>query len=268
MMSTAPTSRARPPASTSPRPTRARWSGSATSPTTTGPTSATSRSPPTAARTGCQGSEPAGVTGGGTVAAARRRQPVRLERRTAPACTTSSTLRQLAGRSPPASPAGARRRVRPGQPEEVLRLLRRHVLRQHRRRRHLHRARRPACPPTGNVRFKAVPGREGDIWLAGGTTDATYGLWHSTDSGATFTKVAAVTRATASASARPHRARPTRRSTRRKIDGVAGIFRSDDAGATWVRINDDRTSTADAARRSPATRASTAGSTSAPTAAA
>jgi xyloglucan-specific exo-beta-1,4-glucanase len=36
-------------------------------------------------------------------------------------------------------------------------------------------------PLNGPVRFKAVPGREGDIWLAGGAEwDNTYGLWHST----------------------------------------------------------------------------------------
>src|SRR5690606_7885522 len=41
-------------------------------------------------------------------------------------------------------------------------------------------------PPVGNVRFRAVPGRAGDIWLAGGATDGVYGLWRSTDAGATF----------------------------------------------------------------------------------
>ena len=37
-------------------------------------------------------------------------------------------------------------------------------------------------PLSAPVKFKAVPGREGDIWLAGGSeTDNAYGLWHSTD---------------------------------------------------------------------------------------
>ena len=48
-------------------------------------------------------------------------------------------------------------------------------------------------PVSGPVRFKAVAGREGDIWLAGGAEfDNAYGLWHSTDSGASFVKLANV----------------------------------------------------------------------------
>src|SRR4029078_625203 len=44
-------------------------------------------------------------------------------------------------------------------------------------------------PVGGPVRFKAVPGREGDIWLAGGAEwDNTYGLVHSTDSSHALTK--------------------------------------------------------------------------------
>jgi xyloglucan-specific exo-beta-1,4-glucanase len=40
-------------------------------------------------------------------------------------------------------------------------------------------------PPTGTSGyFKAVPGRGGDLWLAGGsTTSGVHGLWHSTDRG-------------------------------------------------------------------------------------
>jgi hypothetical protein len=44
--------------------------------------------------------------------------------------------------------------------------------------------------PTTSVHFKARPGAEGDIWLAGDT-----GLFHSTNSGASFTKAASVTEA-------------------------------------------------------------------------
>ncbi len=39
------------------------------------------------------------------------------------------------------------------------------------------------------IHITAVPGREGDIWLAGGGSWTSYGLWRSTDSGATFTPV-------------------------------------------------------------------------------
>ena len=95
-------------------------------------------------------------------------------------------------------------------------------------------------PSSGNVSFKAVPGRDGDIWLAGGT-GATYGLWHSTDSGATFTRLANVQEADNIGFGR---AAPGQSYmalyTIAKIDDVRGIFRSDDAGATWVRINDDQ----------------------------
>jgi hypothetical protein len=97
-------------------------------------------------------------------------------------------------------------------------------------------------PLQGPVRFKAVPGREGDIWLAGGAEfDNAYGLWHSTDSGATFTRVTNVQEADnigfgKAAPGQPYMALYTSA----QIGGVRGIFRSDDAGATWVRINDDQ----------------------------
>jgi hypothetical protein len=90
--------------------------------------------------------------------------------------------------------------------------------------------------PTENVKFKAVAGIEGDIWLAGNT-----GLFHSTNSGASFTKITAVTdarnvalgRAAPGASYQAVFVVGT-------IDGVTGVYRSDNAGAGWVRINDDR----------------------------
>jgi hypothetical protein len=95
-------------------------------------------------------------------------------------------------------------------------------------------------PATGQVRFKAVPGRAGDVWLAGGATGAAYGLWHSTDRGATFARVAGVDEADTIGFGRaaPGQTYPALY-TSAKIAGVRGIFRSDTAGATWVRINDD-----------------------------
>ncbi|KQY43997.1 cellulose-binding domain-containing protein [Cellulomonas sp. Root137] len=96
-------------------------------------------------------------------------------------------------------------------------------------------------PTAGNVRFAAVPGREGDVWLTGGTTTGTYGMWHSTNSGASFTKIAAVDQGDAIGfgKAAPGAGYPAIY-TSSKISGVRGIFRSIDAGATWVRINDDQ----------------------------
>ncbi len=86
------------------------------------------------------------------------------------------------------------------------------------------------------AKFKAMPGKEGDIWLAGDT-----GLFHSTNSGTSFTKVSTVT------SARNigfGKAAPGRTNmalfTLGVIDGVSGLYRSDDTGATWVRINDNQ----------------------------
>ncbi|MBA2946593.1 cellulose binding domain-containing protein [Streptomyces himalayensis] len=95
-------------------------------------------------------------------------------------------------------------------------------------------------PAEGNVRFKAVPGKEGDIWLAGGSTTGAYGLWHSTDAGATFTKVSGVEQADTIGfgKAAPDASYQTLY-TSAKIGGVRGIFRSTDAGQSWVRINDD-----------------------------
>ncbi|MFJ5833769.1 cellulose binding domain-containing protein [Streptomyces sp. NPDC093089] len=95
-------------------------------------------------------------------------------------------------------------------------------------------------PVTGPVRFKAVPGRKGDIWLAGGSTGSTYGLWHSTDGGAAFTRVAGVDQAdtVGFGKAAPGASYPALYSSA-KIGGVRGIFRSTDAGASWVRVNDD-----------------------------
>ncbi|WP_117208593.1 WD40/YVTN/BNR-like repeat-containing protein [Allorhizocola rhizosphaerae] len=89
--------------------------------------------------------------------------------------------------------------------------------------------------------FKVVPGVEGHIWLAGGTTDGVKGMWRSTDSGASFTKLANVEEADTigfgkAAPGQSYMALYTSA----KIGGVRGIYRSDNQGATWVRVNDDQ----------------------------
>ncbi|MFD5316276.1 cellulose binding domain-containing protein [Streptomyces sp. NPDC127098] len=87
--------------------------------------------------------------------------------------------------------------------------------------------------PTGDVRFAAVPGRGGDIWLAGG------GLWRSTDSGTSFARISAIDADTVGfGAAAPGAAYQTLYSSG-VVAGVRGIYRSTDTGATWVRINDD-----------------------------
>jgi hypothetical protein len=90
-------------------------------------------------------------------------------------------------------------------------------------------------PATGG-RFKALPRAEGDLWLAGEN-----GLFHSTDSGATFTRLSAASKAVGIGfgAAAPGRTYPALYAMA-TIGGVTGVHRSDDAGATWVRINDDR----------------------------
>jgi xyloglucan-specific exo-beta-1,4-glucanase len=91
-------------------------------------------------------------------------------------------------------------------------------------------------PSSGTGQFKAVPGREGDLWLCGSD-----GLYHSTDSGSSFIKLANVqaTDTIGFGKAAPGKDYMALY-TCAKIDDVRGIFRSDDAGATWVRVNDDQ----------------------------
>ncbi|GKQ35222.1 cellulose binding domain-containing protein [Streptomyces sp. A012304] len=95
-------------------------------------------------------------------------------------------------------------------------------------------------PSGDSVRFKALPGTKGDIWLAGGASDGAYGLWHSTDGGATFAKLSNVQQAdTIGFGKAASGASYQTLYTSAKIAGVRGIFRSTDKGATWTRINDD-----------------------------
>jgi hypothetical protein len=95
-------------------------------------------------------------------------------------------------------------------------------------------------PTTGSARFKAVPGRAGHVWLAGGGTDGAYGLWVSENSGTTFRKLQGVEQAETIGFGKAARGRSyPALYTSAKIHGKRGIFRSDDRGARWERINDD-----------------------------
>jgi hypothetical protein len=88
--------------------------------------------------------------------------------------------------------------------------------------------------------MRAVPGITGDVWLAGGSVaNNVYGLWHSTNAGASFTKLANVTQADiiGFGKAAPGTTYPTL-FTNAEIDGVRGIFASTNEGTTWTQIND------------------------------
>jgi photosystem II stability/assembly factor-like uncharacterized protein len=82
---------------------------------------------------------------------------------------------------------------------------------------------------------KAVAGHEGDLWLPTST-----GLYHSTDSGASFTRLATIDSAplVGFGVAAPGATSPAVYVVG-TVNGMYGIFRSDDAGASWVRINDN-----------------------------
>lgn len=85
-----------------------------------------------------------------------------------------------------------------------------------------------------NANVKAMPGIEGDIWVAGKG-----GIWHSVDSGTTFTKLSSVQDAISIGfgKAAPGQNYMALYSAA-KINNVQAIFRSDDEGKTWTRIND------------------------------
>lgn len=88
---------------------------------------------------------------------------------------------------------------------------------------------------TNQAQPRTVPGREGDLWLP-----LANGLYHSTDSGASFTKIGAIESAPLAGfgMAAPGASYPALY-VAGTVSGLSGIFRSDDIGASWTRINDD-----------------------------
>jgi hypothetical protein len=85
--------------------------------------------------------------------------------------------------------------------------------------------------------IRTAPGREGDVWvgLKGG------GLSRSTNSGASFSKIAKVTYcgAVGFGKTMSGASYPTVFIWGSVDNGKRGIYRSTDAGASWIRINDD-----------------------------
>lgn len=100
-------------------------------------------------------------------------------------------------------------------------------------------------PSNGHLQFKAVPGYEGHIWLAGGEivdsdSSISHGLWRSTDGGVSFTQMPLVEEGdnVAFGKAAPGADYPAIYIVA-QVEGVRGVFRSDNQGTSWVRINDD-----------------------------
>ncbi|MBV9470786.1 MAG: xyloglucanase, partial [Abitibacteriaceae bacterium] len=91
--------------------------------------------------------------------------------------------------------------------------------------------------PTGSNKLRAMPGREGDLWLTAGKS----GLHHTLDGGANFVKIANVQEAYALGFGKAAPGQPQAALyLTGKLHNVSGVFRSDDVGVTWVRINDDQ----------------------------
>jgi photosystem II stability/assembly factor-like uncharacterized protein len=88
---------------------------------------------------------------------------------------------------------------------------------------------------TAEAKPKAVRGHEGDLWLP-----LASGLFHSTDSGASFTRLESIDSAplVGFGMAVEGSSYPTVYAAG-TVKGVYGIFRSDDAGSSWARINDE-----------------------------
>jgi photosystem II stability/assembly factor-like uncharacterized protein len=88
----------------------------------------------------------------------------------------------------------------------------------------------------GQDHLYTTPGKEGDLWLA-----AFNGLYHSTDSGATFARMDGVSEIHAFGFGK---AAPGADYAALYLVGVVngqrGVLRSSDTARTWVRINDDR----------------------------
>jgi xyloglucan-specific exo-beta-1,4-glucanase len=88
----------------------------------------------------------------------------------------------------------------------------------------------------GSDWVRATPGREGDLWMCLQWN----GLVHSTDSGATFTKVGAINSCSGVGlgKAAPNASYPTLYLWG-AVDTKRGLMRSIDQGASWDRVNDD-----------------------------
>jgi len=86
----------------------------------------------------------------------------------------------------------------------------------------------------GQDRIYAAPGKEGDLWVA-----AFDGLFHSSDSGNSFSKLDGVKEINAFGFGKGKTGiNYSALYLIGTINGVRGVFRSDDVAKNWVRIND------------------------------
>ncbi|KAJ7225786.1 hypothetical protein GGX14DRAFT_422376 [Mycena pura] len=86
---------------------------------------------------------------------------------------------------------------------------------------------------TSPVKIVVHPNITGDVWVS-----SDKGLFHSTDSGTTFTAVSGITAAWAFALGAPKTANGYPAIFAAANIGGIGYFRSDDTGVNWVQIND------------------------------
>ncbi len=89
----------------------------------------------------------------------------------------------------------------------------------------------------GALRLRALPGVEGEVWVALGNA----GLTRTTDSGESFQPLPAVQQcdAVGFGAPAPGATRPALYIWGRSGEGPRGVYRSTDDGASWLRINDD-----------------------------
>ncbi|MCH7232423.1 cellulose binding domain-containing protein, partial [Glycomyces sp. L485] len=95
-------------------------------------------------------------------------------------------------------------------------------------------------PAEGDVRFGAVPGDAGHVWLTGGADTGAYGMWRSVDGGQNWTRIEGFDAAdtVGFGAAAPGQDYPAIYASA-SYDGERGIWRSTDEGQNWSRINDD-----------------------------
>ncbi len=89
--------------------------------------------------------------------------------------------------------------------------------------------------PTAKI--KAVPGKEGHVWIPGSTT----GLSYTTDGGNTINKVSSTTRCDVVGFGKAKDGADYLSIYMcGQTDGLYAVYRSDDMAKSWVRVNDDQ----------------------------